>query len=101
MPRSLLRVVTLNILTPELLCYFWRSSHGLPLLPDQRDYLGALPRRRKECLALASPKRKGDGGGPPRAALLLRRVVGGPGPSGRGAVARARERERERERERG
>jgi hypothetical protein len=51
--RSRLRVVSLNILAPELLCYFWRSSYGLPLLPDARDYLGALTRRRMQCLALA------------------------------------------------
>jgi len=51
--RSRLRVVSLNLLAPELLCYFWRSSYGLPLLPEARDYLGALTRRRLQGLALA------------------------------------------------
>ena len=29
-----LRIVVWNVLAPELLLYFWRSSYGLPLLPD-------------------------------------------------------------------
>ena len=31
------RMVSLNILAPELLMYFWRSSYGLPVIPSRRD----------------------------------------------------------------
>ena len=48
-----LRVATLNILAPELLCFFWRSSYGLPLLSDPALYLGAVTRSRlDQCVAL-------------------------------------------------
>ena len=33
-----IRVCTLNILAPELMCYFWRSSYGLPLLSSDDAY---------------------------------------------------------------
>jgi hypothetical protein len=33
-----LRIVTLNVLAPELLCFFWRGSYGLPLLKEAAAY---------------------------------------------------------------
>ena len=33
-----LRIVTLNVLAPELLFFYWRSSYGLPLLPTEAAY---------------------------------------------------------------
>lgn len=46
-----LRIVSLNVLAPELLFLFWRSSYGLPLLPPA-DY-GAVTSSRCTALAVA------------------------------------------------
>jgi hypothetical protein len=45
-----LRVVIWNVLAPELLLYFWRSSYGLPLLADASAY-DALTARRLSAVA--------------------------------------------------
>jgi hypothetical protein len=42
-----IRIASLNILAPELLAYFWRSSYALPLI-DQSDYFGKFTRTRLE-----------------------------------------------------
>lgn len=50
MANPTLRIVSLNILAPELLQFFWRSSYGLPLLPTDAAY-GALTARRLSSVA--------------------------------------------------
>ena len=45
---SELRFATLNILAPELLAYFWRSSYCLPIPPDTNTVFGSFTRARLE-----------------------------------------------------
>ena len=49
-----IRVCTLNILSPELMFYFWRGSYGLPLLPSESAYDAVTTLRMKNITSLIS-----------------------------------------------
>lgn len=49
-----IRVCTLNILAPELMLFFWRSSYGLPLLSSDAAYDAVTALRMKNIIDLVS-----------------------------------------------
>ena len=44
-------ICTLNVLSPELMLYFWRSSYGLPTLKENKDYDDVMKSRITNCVS--------------------------------------------------